>query len=87
MGTQLRHRLHLCIKLELGKLKLAACIQCDALRQGDPMIPAFAVDWSRLHNRGRREFDAVVGTAVTVREHAANRMVAVHMHAHGLVVP
>jgi hypothetical protein len=34
-----------------------------------------------------REFHPVVGAAVAIREHAANRMVAVHMHAHGGVIP
>ncbi len=35
----------------------------------------------------RREHDPVVGPAIAVCEHAADGMIAVHVHAHGLAVP
>src|SRR6202035_5878977 len=35
----------------------------------------------------RREHHPVVGPAVTVREHAADRMIAVHVDAHGAAIP
>ena len=51
-------------------------IQCATL------TPAFAPPRLR-----RRKHDPVVGPAVAVREHAADRMIALHMHAHGLAIP
>src|SRR5665213_4624831 len=35
----------------------------------------------------RREHHSVVGPAVTVGEHAADRTIALHVHTHGVAVP
>jgi len=36
---------------------------------------------------GRREHHSVVGPAVAVGEHAADRMISFHVHAHGVAIP
>src|SRR6476661_7220727 len=36
---------------------------------------------------GRRIYHAVIGPAVAIREHAADRVIALHVHAHRIRVP
>ena len=57
----------------------------------DPLVSARASAVVRLNGRlrplGRREHYAVVGAAIAIGEHSADRVIALHVHAHGGVVP
>src|SRR6266850_1101950 len=56
-------------------------------REGKP-VPTFPDHALRSSCAlGRREHHSVVGPAVAVGEHAADRMISFHVHAHGVAIP
>src|SRR5258708_35081125 len=51
-------------------------------------LPHYPINGLRARRSfGRREYYSVVGAAIAVGEHAADRMIAVHVHAHGVATP